>query len=54
MKAFLTAVVFYGVAAAATGFILEGVFARQSVDAFSTEGAAPGHHGDANERGWNY
>ena len=54
MKAFLAALVFYGVATVATGFVLESLLARQSVDAFSTEGARPGHEGDANERGWNY
>jgi len=52
MKAFLLALVFFGVALVATGYIFSGLFDRAAVETFSMESARPEHGGGEHRKGW--
>jgi hypothetical protein len=52
MKAFLLALVFFGVALVATSYVFRNMIDRPAVETFSMESARPEHGGGEHRKGW--
>jgi hypothetical protein len=52
MKAFLLALVFFGVVLVGTGYVFRNVIDQPALDKFSTESARPEHGGGEHRHGW--